>query len=66
MIDKAYHWSDVVMRLELFHRRRLLGTVVRSAGQTAFAYDPTGIVVGQYADLDAAAAALARRQREAA
>lgn len=54
------------MRLELFHQGRLIGTVVRAGGRSAFAYDPTGVVVGQYADLDAAAAALARRQQEAA
>jgi len=54
------------MRLEIFHQGQLLGTVVRSIGCNAFAYDASGFVIGQFADLDAAALALARRQRVAA
>lgn len=66
MIVKSYHNGGAVMRLELFHQGQLLGSVVRSAGRSAFAYDAAGIVVGQFTDLDAAAAALARRHRATA
>lgn len=53
------------MILDLFHAGECIGSVVRSVGN-AFAYAPTGVAVGQLADSDAAAAALARRQQEAA
>ncbi|MCJ2106776.1 hypothetical protein MKK70_15620 [Methylobacterium sp. E-041] len=43
-----------------------IGSVIRSEGGNAFAYDPLGSVVGQFGDCDAAILALSRLQRAAA
>lgn len=45
--------------IDLFVSGECIGSVVRSGG-VVFAYDPAGRAVGQFADLDAAAAALSR------
>jgi hypothetical protein len=48
------------MCLDLFSGGVLIGSVVRFGGNV-FAYGPDGTALGQFADLDAAAAALARK-----
>jgi len=50
--------------LDLYAKGVLLGSVVRSTG-TVYAYLPDGRSLGQFADLDAAAAALARQKAAA-
>lgn len=49
------------MALDLFVSGVLIGSVVRCSGGSAYAYTADGIALGTYADLDAAAAALAAR-----
>ena len=49
------------MSVDLFSDGVHLGSVVRCNGGQAFAYLPSGEALGTYADLDAAAAALAAR-----
>ena len=48
------------MTLDLFVSSVLMGSVVRCRSG-CFAYSPSGAPLGEYADLDAAAAALAAR-----
>ena len=43
-----------------------IGSVIRSEGGNTYAYDPSGRVIGQFGDCDAAIRALSRRQRAAA
>jgi hypothetical protein len=51
--------------LELYSNGTLIGSVTRAAGGNAYAFDPHGGAIGQYADLDAAARALLRLQQVA-
>lgn len=48
------------MALDLFQAGILIGSVLRGP-QGCYAYDPAGSPVGQFADIDAAAHALASR-----
>lgn len=50
------------MRFDLFFGAVHLGWAIRSASGGAFAYLPDGAPLGTFADLDAAALALARYQ----
>lgn len=47
------------MSLDLYIKGELIGSVVRSPG-VVYAYCPAGRAVGQFVDIDAAAAALSR------
>ena len=49
--------------LDLFQSGKLIGSVIRCAGGVAYAYLPDGQALGTFADLDAAAAALAIHAR---
>lgn len=51
------------MSLDLFQSGILIGSVVRCSGGHAYAYLPNGEALGTFADLDAAAAALAARAK---
>lgn len=48
------------MRFDLFFGAVHLGWAIRSAGGASFAYRSNGAALGAFADLDAAALALAR------
>lgn len=54
------------MCLDLFSGGVLIGSVVRAAGGAVFAYCPAGSALGTFADIDAAAVALAGRLSAAA
>lgn len=54
------------MRLDLFSGGVLIGSVVRSGAGAVYAYCPRGSAIGTFQDIDAAAAALARRIQVAA
>ncbi|MDE3748623.1 hypothetical protein [Methylobacterium radiotolerans] len=50
------------MHLDLFSDGALIGSVVRGGTPCVYAYDPSRLPIGTFADIDAAAAALAYRR----
>lgn len=50
------------MRLDLFSDGVLMGSVVRGGTRCVYAYNPARLPIGTFADIDAAAAALACRR----
>ncbi len=48
------------MSLDLYRGKLHLGSVVRSCAGSVYAYSPERKAIGQFADIDAAAAALSR------
>jgi hypothetical protein len=53
------------MCLDLFSDGVMIGSVVRGGTRCVYAYDPSGLPLGTFVDIDAAAAALAGRMQVA-